>query len=136
MVSMRTTEIDLDVHKAIEQARVDFNEPDNDVLRRLLGIDPSSGSATKPAGRSWTGKGVTLPHGTELQMEYNGQTHHGVIDNGRWLVEGKEHHSPSAAASGTARTKAGHHPSLDGWHYWRVRLPGKKTWVVLDTLRS
>ena len=62
----RSIEIDIDVHKAIEIARMDFSEPDNSVLRRLLGIDGEQQPA-QPAkeGQSWIGKGqsagLTLP---------------------------------------------------------------------------
>ena len=138
MGEMRTIEIDFEVHKRIELERTGFNESPNAVLRRLLGINEASPASTKPApsGRSWAGKGVTLPHGTELRMEYNGRLYNGRIDHGRWLVEGKEFKSPSAAASGVAITKAGRHTSLDGWIYWYVKRPGDFDWVALSSLRT
>jgi hypothetical protein len=36
---MKQIEIDLDVHRAIENGRTSFEEHENDILRRLLGID-------------------------------------------------------------------------------------------------
>jgi len=36
---MKQIEIDLDVHRLLENARVDFEESQNTILRRLLGID-------------------------------------------------------------------------------------------------
>lgn len=39
---MKHIEIDLDVNKAIENGRATFDESHNDILRRLLGIDPRS----------------------------------------------------------------------------------------------
>lgn len=36
---MRQVAIDLDVHRAIENGRITFEEDDNAILRRLLGID-------------------------------------------------------------------------------------------------
>ncbi len=36
---MKQIEIDLDVHRCIENARSDFNESENNILRRLLGIE-------------------------------------------------------------------------------------------------
>ena len=135
MSHFRQIDIDLEVHKRIELAKRSFSETENEVLRRLLGIE-----TTKPhliqAGRPWSGKGVVLPHGTELQMGYNGQLHHGRIDEGRWLVEGESFSSPSAAAGGVALTKAGKRPSLDGWVYWKVKLPEDSQWVPLATLRE
>jgi hypothetical protein len=69
-------------------------------------------------------------------MEYNGRVYTGRIDNGRWLVEGKEFKSPSAAAGGVALTKDGRHTSLDGWIYWYVKRPGDANWIALSSLRS
>src|SRR5690348_4983985 len=103
---LRTTiEIDFDVHKAIEMARQSFSETPNDVLRRLLKIGQGAGSLpeTGPprgSGRPWSGKGVVLPHGTRLRMEYNGRSHSGEIIDGQWHVESGVYGSPSAAAVG------------------------------------
>lgn len=80
-------------------------------------------------------KGVSLPHGTELRMEYNGRVHTGRIEDGRWMVEGRSFNSPSAAAGGGATTKNGKHPSLDGWIYWQARLPGEHDWIAIAELR-
>lgn len=50
---MRSIEIDLDVHRAIETGRAGFEESDNQILRRLLGIDsPASQQATQAKLRS------------------------------------------------------------------------------------
>jgi hypothetical protein len=140
MEQFRSIEIDFDVHKRIEAERSSFGETPNDVLRRLLKIEamPPTVASNPPAarGRAWSGKGVTLPPGTELRMEYNGRSHHGRIENGGWLVEGKRYGSPSAAAGGAATTKAGSRPSLDGWIYWRVKRPGDQDWMALNTLRD
>jgi len=137
MSEMRTIEIDFEVHKRIEMERKSFSETPNAALRRLLKIEGQApvAAAAPRQGRHWAGKGVTLPHGTELRMEYNGRVHTGRIDNGRWLVEGKSFKSPSAAASGVALTKTGRHPSLDGWIYWQVKQPGETTWILLSQLR-
>jgi len=139
MSEMRTIEIDFEVHKRIELERTSFNEPPNTALRRLLGIEGAAPAAPPqaavPSGRPWAGKGVTLPHGTELSMEYNGRVYTGRIENGRWLVEGKEFKSPSAAAGGVALTKDGRHTSLDGWIYWQVKRPGDAGWTAISTLR-
>ncbi|MGP1256757.1 MAG: hypothetical protein ACTS10_20225 [Kiloniellales bacterium] len=132
MAEHRQIDIDLDVHKRIELEKRSFSESDNEVLRRLLGID----STQSLIGRAWSGKGVSLPHGTEIQMEYNGRQHQGRIDEGNWLVEGNSFSSPSAAAGGVALTKAGNHPSLDGWMYWHVKRPDDNKWVPLKRLRQ
>ena len=140
MEQLRSIEIDFDIHQIIEMERRSFAEKDYTVLRRLLGIDKGSAAApvaipASPAGRPWSGKGVTLPHGTELRMEYNGKHHVGQIDDGEWAVEGKRFRSPSAAAGGTALTRSGGHTKLDGWIYWEAKRPGDHGWTPITTLR-
>lgn len=137
MSDMRTIEIDFDVHKRIETERKSFSETPNAVLRRLLGIGNERPVERQPGdGRAWSGKGVVLPHGTELRMDYNGRQHSGRIDNGVWLVEGKKFKSPSAAAGGVALTKDGRRTSLDGWIYWQVKRPGDLDWIPIKRLRD
>jgi hypothetical protein len=137
MSDFRTVEIDIDVHRRIENERKSFAESPNDVLRRLIGIEQmSEPSKSASYGRPWSGKGVTLPHGTELRMEYNGTVHTGKIEDGKWSVEGKLFGSPSAAAGGVAKTKSGGSPSLDGWGYWYVKPPGNHIWVHIGELRQ
>jgi hypothetical protein len=139
MIEFRSVEIDFDVHKRIELARESFSETPNAVLRRLLGIDASQSPLRPPrvdAMRAWSGKGVLLPHGTRVRMDYNGRTHEGEILDGSWLVEGERFSSPSAAAGGVARTKDGKRTNLDGWIYWWVMLPGKETWKKLSQMRD
>jgi hypothetical protein len=137
MSEMRTIEIDFDIHKRIELERKSFSETDNAVLRRLLKIEGSSPISTPNLnGRAWSGKGVDLPHGTELRMEYNGCQYTGVINNGIWQVDGKEFKSPSAAAGGVALTKDGRRTSLDGWIYWKAKRPGDTRWKAISQLRA
>lgn len=137
-MDMRTIEIDVEVHKRIEMERASFAESPNAVLRRLLGIDrPGTGRLKEDiAPLPWAGKGVELPHGTELTMEYNGRIHAGRIEDGAWVVEGGRFRSPSAAAKAVARTRGGAQPTLDGWRYWRVRRPGDTGWRRLRSLRG
>lgn len=141
MVETRAVEIDFEVHQRIELERRSFAEPDNLVLRRLLGINEDESRSELYAqflsnGRPWSGKGVLLPHATLLRMEYNGKQHVGQIENGEWVVEEKRFRSPSAAASGVALTKLGKHPSLDGWKYWEAKKPGENSWTPIDVLRG
>lgn len=137
MSEMRPIEIDFDVHKKIEFERKNFAESPNEVLRRLLKIAGQSPAPTptQSNGRPWSGKGVTLVHGTELRMEYNGRQHAGAIENGEWLVEGNRFKSPSAAAGGVAITKNGKRTKLDGWIYWYVKRPGDSGWTALNQFR-
>ncbi len=140
MAETKAIEIDFDVHKLIESKRTSFAENPNAVLRRLLNLgEPRDGGADVNSSdryrRAWTGKGVTLPAGTKLRMEYRGREHRGVIDNAAWVIDGQRFKSPSAAAGGVAVTKNGGRPSLDGWKYWQVKRPSDAEWVALATLR-
>lgn len=146
MAEMRSIEIDFEVHQRIEAARTGFGEAENAVLRRLLGIDrpapqKAPSETRSPAdkkqreGRPWFGKGATLPHGTLVQMDYNGRVYSGRIDDGWWLVEGGRYKSPSGAASGVAVTGRGAKTRLDGWKYWSVKLPASDAWQHISTLR-
>ena len=140
-MELRTIEIDFEIHKCIEAERNSFAESANDVLRRLLGIKASENkpvqmiAAAGEAGRSWTGKGVTLPNGTQIRMDYNGQVLTGTIRDGKWLVGGHEFSSPSAAASAMCLTKAGKRTQLDGWKYWEAKRPGDEKWMSIGSLR-
>lgn len=146
-MTMRTIEIDFEVHKAIELERRSFDEAPNTALRRLLGIapaetenntEPKTTPLPSPVGRPWAGKGhsagLTLPHGTELQMDYNGQRFMGRVDNGVIMFEGQNFTSPSGAADALCRTKDGRKTSLNGKDVISARLPGETDWVLLKTL--
>lgn len=134
----RTIEIDFAVHKRIEADRTSFGESANDVLRRLLGIGGTV-AAAKPTptegGRAWTGKGVTLPSGTQLRMNYNGRAIAGVVEDGVWLIDDRPFTSPSAAAGEICRTKAGKKTSIDGWKYWQAKRPGDDKWMAISAHR-
>lgn len=137
MSNMSAIDIDFDVHQKIELARTGFDETPNDVLRRLLGITKKTGvsDVNEPEGRAWSGKGVTLPHGTELRMEHNGKVYTGRIDQGEWLVEGVRAKSPSDAACRVATTRNGSKPSLNGWIYWQAKRPGDRAWKAISGMR-
>ena len=78
MAQFRNIEIDSEVHQLIENERRGCNESPNDALRRLLKIgEPKfaperDAPASVPTKRSWSDKGVVLPHGTAIRMEYKG----------------------------------------------------------------
>ena len=142
MNGFKTIEIDFDIHKKIELERRSFSEPQYIALRRLLGLpephDSGEGSPTVVAtanGRAWSGKRVTLPHGTKVRMLYNDRLHNGQILDGFWVIEGRKYTSPSGAAGGVAVTKAGGKTRLDGWIYWEAQIPGETNWVPIEKLR-
>lgn len=147
----RDIAVDFDVHKKIETERRSFDETDNDVLRRLLGLPEilapvSRDSVPEKHGksqfrqispRSWLGKGVELPEGTELLFDYPGVSASGEIRNGTWLVEGETYRSPSSAACGIVSKHRKRKMSVNGWMYWRVKRPNIDTeWVPIHSLRD
>ena len=134
---MRMIEVDFDVHRLIEMERRSFDETENTVLRRLLKLGPPTDVQRPEAKslRSWSKGGLTLPHGTELRMEYNGLLHVGRIVDGAWEVEGHREKSPSGAASAVARTKDGGQVNINGKSYWQVRRPGETTWTPYVDLK-
>jgi len=141
-MKLRSIDVDFDIHQMIELERKEFDEPEYLALRRLLKLgapesiaDSISKPDVKQSGKSWSGKGVELPHGTELRMEYNGQVSRGEINNGVWVVEGKNAKSPSRAARITNLTKDCTEPSLNGWVYWEVKRPSDTVWRKIETLK-
>ncbi len=141
MGTLRTIEIDFDIHQMIELERRGFDEPEYIALRRLLGLPtPKTGmeiasSAEKTKGRSWSGKGVVLPHGTKLQMKYKGRIFRGCIENGVWVIDGQQAKSPSDAAGVVAELSNGKRVSLNGWIYWEVKRPNDTEWRPIEELR-
>ncbi|WP_156428244.1 hypothetical protein [Novosphingobium sp. FSW06-99] len=140
-MQQRPIEVDIDVYRFIEGKRTSFAQSHNDILRVIAGLTPAVSSNDKvgidsSAGLAWTGKGVSLPHGTKLRMNYNGKTHHGEIFNGAWHIEGGIYRSPSAAAGGVARSKQGRPVSLDGWSYWETQTPHSTRWKPIAELRT
>jgi hypothetical protein len=133
-------EIDFEVYKMIEMERRSFSDSQNNALRRLLKLpektsDLDDKTPIIDTKRSWSSKGVILPHGTKVKMQYRGQQYFGEIIDGAWIVEGKSYISPSAAASGSAVTKDGQHPVLGGWKYWYVRRPSDADFIIINELR-
>ena len=138
-MQMKQIEIDFDVNKLIELERISFDESPNDALRRLLKLPPTASGlpiAATPQGKAWSGKGVILPHGTQLRMEYNGVEYQGLIQDGKWDCGGGRHAGPSPAAASVAKTRNGSRPSLNGWIYWTAKLPGAARWVPISSMRK
>jgi hypothetical protein len=144
-----TVDIDLDVHRKIELARLNFDENGNDILRRLLKLDDSfarparnSNEDTRAKGGGaidggWSkidrfGRSIFLPDGTRLRAAYAGRAVEGEIIAGMWVVAGNAYNSPSSALNANVRTRNGNNVNLNGWRHWEVRPPGTETWVRLN----
>ena len=144
----RTIEVDFDIHKMIESERRNFDETENDALRRLLKLPDSAtcipengnngGSETAYyyGSQAWRGKDVELVNGTKLLCRYPGVDAHGEIRNGRWHINGDFFSSPSNAACHFASVARGHNMSVNGWLYWDVKRPTDSAWIPLNSLRT
>jgi len=135
---MKTIEIDFDVYRLIALERRGFDESENATLRRLLKLGPAAGDGsgeTPDKLRPWVKGGLSLPHGTQLRMEYNGTLHLGRIADGAWEVEGHRENSPSGAACAVARSKDGGRVNINGKNYWQVRRPGDTDWLPYTSLK-
>ena len=149
-MAMRKIEIDFDVHQRIEAARKSFEDPPNAVLRRLLGLGSpeETSSATDAAERlpskittrpnaDWRSKGVALPDGTELHVDYSEVRANGRVVGGRLFFGGKRFRTPSAAVMGVVGAARGSAVSaINGWKYLYARLPGENDWMPLDRIRQ
>ena len=122
MNTLRSIDIDFEVHKCIETERKGFDETPNDVLRRLLklgeGAPPrpaGNGKAVPSAGRPWSGKGVTLP--TEPRSEWNTTASAipaKLITASGWWREPNSTVLPPPLAELPARAPARHRASMAG----------------------
>ena len=137
-----TIEIDFDIYKLIEAERKSFSEKPYIALRRLLGLPNATPEPARKveqsSGRAWMQDGVTIPHGSLARMEYARGTQHyqGQFLDGFLVVNGVEYSSLSTAASSVAKTKDGSSPSLNGWNYWEVQLPGSDRWELVEHMRK
>jgi len=125
-------ELDLQLHKAIEAARESTDETQSDILKRMLGLSPG----TVVGHRAWSGKGITLPHGTKLRMTRNDVTVEGEIADGAWLVNGKSFGNPSTAAREVSRLVDGEVTALSGWIHWFAKRPCDPNYEQLIELRG
>ena len=142
MPTLKTIEIDFDIHKLIEVERRGFDEPPHIALRRLLSLPETQetlvSNDAQPDGLPFVQDGVVIPHGSLARMEYlrGSQVYEGRFLDGRLIVNGTAYSSLSAAAIACAVTKDGTKPSLNGWLYWKAKFPGESKWRNLNEMRS
>ncbi|MCC6451612.1 MAG: DUF4357 domain-containing protein [Acidobacteria bacterium] len=127
--------IDFEVYKAITMRRESPGMTENDVLREMLGLPRldkrrSGDHSSLSSGREWVWKDTSLPEGTELRAEYKGRPYTARIEDGSIVVEGKEFHSPSAAAAAITGGQ------VNGWKFWKYRPSEKDEWRCLINLRQ
>jgi hypothetical protein len=76
-----------------------------------------------------TDEGVAFPDGTEFQKTYKGKEYTARVRDGALVYDGRQYASLSAAAIAVT------HGNVNGWLFWKVRLPGQETWIPAQTLR-
>ena len=149
-MAMRTIEIDFDVHQKIEAARTSFGDPPNAALRRLLGLGSPKqalsgndaterlpGSIADRPNAEWRSKGVVLPDGTELQVDYSEVRALGRVIGGRLSINGESFRTPSAAVMNAVETARGSAvTAINGWKYLYARLPGEDKWTRMSEIRK
>ena len=146
----RQLSIDFDIHRAIEKNRRGFEDTDNNVLRRLLGLGSPPATAhpgntgqahsgievQQTNGRSWRGKGVELPEGTELRLVHPNVHASGRIRHGEWNVEGEKFNTPSHAVCSIVSKTLGREISLNGWKHWDIKRPNDSRFIPINSLRD
>lgn len=147
-IQMRSIEVDWQVRQKIEAERRAYDDPPNAALRRLLGIDPPerpTDVSTSPEAHdigagsgSWNWKGVTLPEGTELRVAYSEVRADGRVVGGLLTFDGEGFKTPSQAvmAAVARRRRTSSAPSINGWEYLQVSLPGENRFRPLSQLRG
>jgi negative regulator of replication initiation len=131
---MTTIEIDFDVFKALTIRRKYEEESYNDVLRELLELGPPKKITKSDRDIAQTGdwvvKGVRFPAETEFRTTIKGEIYHAVVKDGGLVLNGKKYNSPSLA--GVSITDY----AVNGWNIWECRMPGKSSWIRINTLRK
>jgi len=130
---MITIEIDFEVFKSLTNLRTTEEMSYNDVLRELLKL--AKEEQPIPTHKSfnrddWLIKGVRFPAGTEFRASYKGRQYVGKVESGALWVNGKSYNSPSASAIAITGN------SVNGWTFWKCRMPGQRHWRMIKSLRK
>ena len=111
-MKIKTIRISIDVWNEIAK-RGNFGETENDVLKRVFGIDKKTKSPPKTFHR----KGRLPPNGTKCRFNHKSKYIYGDIKDGFLIVvDYGTYTSFSKAASEISGT------SLNGWLYWEIQL--------------
>jgi Restriction Enzyme Adenine Methylase Associated len=131
---MPQIEIDFEVFKELTSRRATEDFTCNDVIRELLQLRQrtrNGGKSVPNGGKPWIVSDTTFPAGSEFMAEYKGRTHSGVVKDGKLeLSDGHKFSTPSAAAVHITNT------NVNGWRFWRCKLPGESQYVLAERLRG
>lgn len=130
---MPQIEIDFEVFKQLMVLRPTESVTYNDVIRDLLKLPKQVESAKHvvDGGKPWVVSNTSFPPGSEFKVEYLGESYSGVAKDGKLeLSDGGRFSTPSAAANHVTAT------NVNGWRFWKCRLPGETQFVLIERLRG
>lgn len=136
---MPNIQVSPETYRRIEDRAKPFEDSEpEDVIRRLLDrTKPTRSKAfDEDRGADLVSKGGTIPHGSELRMNYKGREYHAVVDDGKIIWDGKAFSSPSEAAVGVIQSTGQDQTRANGWDYWKVKTPESGEWRLADELRE
>jgi hypothetical protein len=130
---MPQIDIDFDVFKELTNRRQTEAVTYNDVIRDLLKLPRPSRpvKAASNGSKPWVVSDTSFPAGTEFMADYKGKSYSGVVKDGKLeLSDGHKFSTPSAAAVHVTKT------NVNGWRFWRCKLPGNSQYVLVERLRG
>jgi hypothetical protein len=131
---MPQIDIDFEVFKELTTRRRTEDVTCNDVIRDLLKLPQRAINTTKSApngSKPWIVSDTSFPAGSEFMTDYKGKTYSGVVKDGKLeLSDGHRFSTPSAAAVHITNT------NVNGWRFWRCKLPGQSQYVLAERLRG
>lgn len=130
---MPQIDIDFEVFKQLTNRRPTEAVTYNDVIRELLGL-PTSSKSEGPAingSRPWIVSDTSFPAGSKFMADYKGKTYSGIAKDGKLeLSDGHKFATPSAAAMHITGS------NVNGWRFWRCKLPDAPQFVLIERLRG
>ena|SRR5579884_4131178 len=128
---MPQIDIDFDVFKELTNRRPTEEVTYNDVLRDVLKLGKSSKPTKGVGGKPWVVSGTSFPAGSEFMVDHKGTVHTGIVKDGKLeLSDGGKFATPSAAAVHVTGS------NVNGWRFWKCKLPGASQFVLIERLRG
>jgi Restriction Enzyme Adenine Methylase Associated len=133
-VTMPQIEIDFEVFKELTNRRPTEDVTYNEVIRELLKFPKPLKAATKApakADKPWVVSNTSFPVGSEFMADHKGKSYSGIVSDGKLEInDGSKFTTPSAAAVHVTGS------SVNGWRFWKCKLPGVTQFVLLERLRG